>query len=294
MILEWPSLAWSNSLHNLYGRSHAFSKDCSSPVSVVGSECIRHQYHVNARNSPSHHVEVGSCVREGDETSTWEHGPERCLLTRFLFISRNDIKPSSHCIGSYAKENVLVIFSPDNCEARGCIPSSDSFQLIIISVSQATGVGHNSQAGCFSNTTAERARGGTGTEPLTCTPPRAPATLNTGSALWTWGGPHPEPDFLRSRPSVWLRLGGEITLTKWHSLRRPRSWSRAAVCQKRTWSPKFLKFAKGEKCCSCRCASSAASCYWLGVCRRCSQRRVSDCPYIWFGDTSLIMRVIIV
>lgn len=35
---------------------------------------------------------------------------------------------------------------------------------------------------------------------------RSTATLHAGSARWTWGGPHPEPDFLRSRPSVWLRF----------------------------------------------------------------------------------------
>ncbi len=49
----------------LFGRSHAFSKDYTSlMMSVVGSVCIRHQCHVNARNSLSHACRShSSCMR---------------------------------------------------------------------------------------------------------------------------------------------------------------------------------------------------------------------------------------
>lgn len=45
--------------------------------------------------------------------------------------------------------------------------------------------------------------------------------------------------------------------------------------RRRPWRS-YSKFARGGRCFSFRCASSAASSSWRGACRRCSPRQVSD------------------
>lgn len=119
---------------------------------------------------------------------------------------------------------------------------------------------------------------------------RSTATLHAGSARWTWGGPHPEPDFLRSRPSVWLRFDS-------YRMTQPQTTTeleQSCSISKKNMITKIFKVRKRREMLFVQ-VCFICSVLFVAWCMSVLLTKTGKCPYMfWWCWTSLFMRVIIV